>query len=568
VVSGASKAEQATPRAADCVDLRSQAFAPDFAFVVKFIVAMIARGAITELVSAIVGLLTRMRDINTELLAKAASHKRKRPPNESMRRLQLELPWIGGRASNDAEKSNLTDPSCATDERSNSLQNIDSESKNAKPEKKKRGAKNPRPHGRPTLPEHLPRIPDVVPAQSRCCPKCGDNLTFIKHKSAKKLDIIPMQFVVVEVLREVLGCQHCHEHIEVAPKPDEVVDRGVLGNTLLVEAMVEHFNEAVPWNRMEEKARQRGVPLSANTLAASVGKAIDLFDPIVRHIREMTFGSPYIGLDATRMPVIDGNHPLGIRSGALWLIEGDHKYASFVYAPSGHAEHVEKLLANRTLKSVMCDGSATNNCVERAGGTRGGCNAHARRGLVDALRTNDRRALQGLDYFASVFHCDAESARLGETLEQRFERRQRDAKPVMEKLHAWVQQMRAEVEPKSILGKALGYIERQWRRLTQFLRDPKMELTNNEVERDLRRWVLDRKTWYFVGNEKYAQRTADALTLITTCRKFGIDPRCYLSATLEKILQGEKRLEALLPEAFQMPPAAQGYKIDMATNVA
>ncbi len=50
--------------------------------------------------------------------------------------------------------------------------------------------------------------------------------------------------------------------------------------------------------------------------------------------------------------------------------------------------------------------------------------------------------------------------------------------------------------------------------------------------------------------------------------KFGIDPRCYLSATLEKILRGEKRLEALLPEAFQPLSPAQSYKADMVTNVA
>jgi len=137
VVSGASKAEQATPRAANCVDLRSQAFAPNFAFICKFIVSVIARGAIAELVSVIVDLLTRMRDINTELLATAAGYRRKRPPDESMRRLQLELPWINGRASNDAENANPTDPSCATDERSNSPQNTDSESKNAKPKKKR-----------------------------------------------------------------------------------------------------------------------------------------------------------------------------------------------------------------------------------------------------------------------------------------------------------------------------------------------------------------------------------------------------------------------------------------------
>jgi transposase len=77
-----------------------------------------------------------------------------------------------------------------------------------------------------------------------------------------------------------------------------------------------------------------------------------------------------------------------------------------------------------------------------------------------------------------------------------------------------------------------------------------MELTNNEVERGLRTWVLDRKTWLFVGHELSARRAADALTLLRTCRTMGINPRAYLRDTLSKILAGEKNLTALLPETY------------------
>ena len=83
-----------------------------------------------------------------------------------------------------------------------------------------------------------------------------------------------------------------------------------------------------------------------------------------------------------------------------------------------------------------------------------------------------------------------------------------------------------------------------------FLHDPRMELTNNEVESDLRTWVVDRKVWLFVGHEESARRAADALTLITTCKKMGINPRAYLRDTLAKILAGEKSLAALLPETY------------------
>jgi transposase len=211
---------------------------------------------------------------------------------------------------------------------------------------------------------------------------------------------------------------------------------------------------------------------------------------------------------------------------------------------------------------VMCDGSPTNNCVEQdAGGRRGGCNAHGRRGLVEALRRGDARAVEGLELYGTIFHVDAESKRLGESLEQRFERRRRDSAPRVDELRAWIDLRRGDVEPKSPLGQALGYLHRQWPRLTAFLFDPLMELTNNEVESGLRTWVLDRKTWFFVGHERSARRAADALTILTTCKKMAINPRAYLRDTLAKILAGEKSLAALLPEAYAAPHAERAPSV-------
>ncbi len=523
----------------------TSALTPDLEAVKRFIVDMLAKGAIAALVTAIIALLVRMRDLNMELMRKLASSARKRPPNEALRRLQMELPFLCAPAANDAKPR----PPPATDK---------------KP--KRRGAKKPTPHGRPELPAHLPRVPHVllVPASERQCPHCNVEVARICIKTtAEKLDVRPSEFIASQTQVETCACPKCHRYVVTAPTPDEVVDRGILGNELLVHALVDHYQDAVPWERMERNARAEDVPLSANTLASSVGKLIDLFDPVVRHIREACLSSSFTALDATRMPVLDPGHPLGIKSGALWLIEGDHRYACFLYAPSAHAEHLKRFFEGRTLGSVMCDGSPTNNCVEKdAGGHRGGCNAHGRRGLVEAVRRGDARAVPGLELYARIFYVDAESKRLGENLEQRFERRLRRSAPIVAELRDWIDQRLRDVEPKSILGQAVGYLDRQWSRLTAFLRDPLMELTNNEVESGLRAWVLDRKTWLFVGHERSARRAADALTLITTCKKIGIHPRAYLRDTLAKILAGEKNLAALLPETYlaarteRAPPVA------------
>jgi transposase len=517
----------------------TDAAAPDLDVVRRFMTDMIAKGAVAAVIAAVIALLSRMRELNTELMARLASKSRKRPPSETWRRLQLELPLLLQPAANDA-------PPLAT--------------LPVRPAKKKRGPKTPHAHGRAKLPAHLPRIPEIqlLPRKLCVCPDCGVETERLDFKTTEILDLEPARFVVREIKRETRACQSCRAYVRTAPKTDEVVDRGILGNELLVQSLVDHYDDAVPWERMERNARQQGVPLSANTLASSVGRVVDLFAPVIEHITERCLAASFTALDATSMPVLDTEHALGIRTGALWLIEGDHRYSLFVYASTGEAKHIDALLAGRTLASVMCDGSATNNCVERAGGNRGGCNSHGRRGLAEALRLGDARAIEGLELYGRIFHVDAESKRLGETIEQRFARRQRESAPLVESLREWVELKRGEVEPKVPLGRALGYLHRQWQRLTAFMRDPLMDMTNNEVERGLRRWILARKTWLFVGHELSARRAADSLTLLTTCRKMGIEPRRYLRDTLAKILAGEKSLASLLPENYVASPIPAG----------
>ena len=176
---------------------------PDLAVVRAFILEMIAKGAIAALVTAILALLVRMRDLNTELMRKLASKSKKRPPSETMRRLQRELPLLWAPPANDVGPVL------------------------PKKEKKKRGPKTRAPHGRPVLPSHLPRVPNVilVPANQRTCPHCHVELKRVRLKvTAEKLEVQPSRFIVSQTQVETCSCPKCHEHIISAPTPDEVVD--------------------------------------------------------------------------------------------------------------------------------------------------------------------------------------------------------------------------------------------------------------------------------------------------------------------------------------------------------
>jgi transposase len=506
-------------------------YAPDLGHVERFIRQKFAEGALAVLLATVMALLARMRDLNAELLKQIALGRRIRPPSERMCRLQMELPlWAEKDAANDGEP--------ATEKK--------------KP--KKRGPKTKHRHGRAKLPEHLERKTEqhFVDDVQRVCACCKSQTSHVKFVAGgERLDIEPARFIVRVDHMEMRACQHCHDYIVTAPRPDTIVERGALGDDLIVESTVDHYEDGVPWERMQRRAREQGVPLSANTLAAASGCAIDLLDPIVRHIFDKALQSKYFGFDATGVRVLDVSHPLGIRNGVMWLLQGDHVYSCFKYADSGHAHHLKALLKGATFATAMCDGAATNNCVERHGATRGGCNSHARRKLVEALRVGDARAMEGLELFARIFHVDAEAKRAGETIEQRFARRQRDSVLIIAELETWMKARRRDVEPKSALGRAVRYMDKQWARLTAFLHDPRMELSNNEVERDLRTWVLSRKVWLFCGHDESAQRAAAALTIITTCRKMGIDPRHYMRDTLRRLLAGEKDINVLLPENYK-----------------
>lgn len=529
---------------------------PDLEAVRAFIVEMVTKGALLTLIEAILGLLARMRDLNTELVRQLSQSRRARPPSERGCALQGELPFAKISAANDDGP-----PAKSGEEKEKRKKK-----RGPAPEKKHR-------HGRGTFPAWMERIVDrqLVPEGERICPDCGVEGKTLCFKHCEKLTVRPVQFVVERVERETISCPECREWVHTAPRGDEVLDRGKIGNELLVQAFVDHFDHAIPWNRMATIAREQGVPLAANTLARSVARLIDLFDPIVTHITARVLSSQYVSLDATSFRVLDDEHPRGIRTGALWSIAGDHRYALFFAAPTGHADPLKQRLKGYRLALAMCDGLATNNVIEAedgCGAIRGGCWAHARRKLVAALRGGDERAIEAIEIIGAIFHVDAESGRAGECIEERLARRRRDSAPLMERLLAWCEARHADVEPKCLLGTAIKYLRNQWVRLSRFLEYAAMELTNNETERDLRRHVLNRKTWFFVGHDENARRNADALTLLTTCHKMGIDPRAYLRDALRRMLAGEKDLTVMLPESYAARVAATAAAALAATHTA
>ena len=94
-------------------------------------------------------------------------------------------------------------------------------------------------------------------------------------------------------------------------------------------------------------------------------------------------------------------------------------------------------------------------------------------------------------------HCNG-LFRLGKkrtrpTPEERLEKRKEEAEPLVSAYFAWFQELEPSILPKSLLGKAFTYAKNQEVNLRNYLKDGRLELSNNRSERAIKPFVIGRK---------------------------------------------------------------------------
>ena len=122
-------------------------------------------------------------------------------------------------------------------------------------------------------------------------------------------------------------------------------------------------------------------------------------------------------------------------------------------------------------------------------------------------------------------------------------------KPVLDALLAWANTRAAA--PKSALGRAFTYLKDQWPYLLHYLQDGRLELSNNQAERSIKPFVIDRKNFLFANTPRGATSSAVIFSLIQTAIENGLDPYRYLSwlmsAAAEMDLSQPENVQLLLP---------------------
>ena len=113
----------------------------------------------------------------------------------------------------------------------------------------------------------------------------------------------------------------------------------------------------------------------------------------------------------------------------------------------------------------------------------------------------------------------------------------------------WFVMQRAKLPGSAPTAEAIGYALNHWDGLVQFLDDGRIEIDSNCVERSMRPVALSRKNSLFAGSDEGAENWAAGASLIETCKLNAVNPQCYLTDLLTRLVGGwpQARIDELMP---------------------
>lgn len=405
----------------------------------------------------------------------------------------------------------------------------------------------------------LPRVEVIhdLDDGDKVCTEHGCDLAPMGEEVSEQLEFIPAQVRVIKNIRKKYTCPACEGHVVTAKLPPQLIPKSMATPSLLAFIAVSKYADALPLYRQCTIFERIGFEADRTTLANWMMTCGERVQPLINLLSDRLRESPYLHVDETTVQVLKepGRDPQS--KSWMWVSAAGPPGARIVlfHYDASRGQGVARDLLAGYQGAVMVDGyEAYDAACQENGILRLGCWAHARRRFVEAQRLQPKGKTGKADQaLALINRLYAIERRLkGAGAEQRYEARQQEAKPVLEKLHAWLEKTLPRTPPKTALGKALNYLHGQWPRLVRYVDDGRWPIDNNPAENAIRPFTIGRKNWLFSNSVRGATAGANLYSLIETAKAHGIEPMLYLESVFQRLPAAAtvEDFEALLPEHF------------------
>lgn len=417
-------------------------------------------------------------------------------------------------------------------------------------------AEHKRKKKRVSIPKELPRV-DVIhdlPDSQKTCPNDGTPLKHIGVESHEQLDIIPASVRVLHHKRLKYACPCCEKYIVTASKPAQPIEKSIASPGLLAHIAIQKYADALPLYRQGEIFKRIGVELDTTTLANWMVRCGALLQPLINLLHEKILEQPVLHADETRVQVLNEQDKTPQSNSYMWVLRSTQSCCAAVlyrYEPTRSGKAAAALLHDFH-GALMVDGYSGYNAVcEQQSITRLGCWAHARRKFIEAQKIQKAgktgKADQAIAFIQQLYGI--EKALKDKMPEEKYQLRQTQSLPILQKIKPWLDKSVSHVPPQSLVGKALHYLHEQWPKLIRYVESGDYPIDNNLAENVIRPFVIGRKNWLFSTSPKGAVASANLYSVIETAKVNGLEPHNYLRKIFTELPQVTtlEQIEALLP---------------------
>lgn len=422
----------------------------------------------------------------------------------------------------------------------------------AQPAKKKR-----KPHGKRgrkslwTDPNRVKEVRTRIEPTETHCPNCAHPLAELGVDETVQVERIPSVLERRITERVKRTCQHCkNTKVYQVPAPERTLDNVRIGDHLLASIVTDHLEYHLPLHRIERMLAAEGLHIHRATLGRYVHAVGSLLQPIVKHVEEQLCKSPWIGMDATWLPM---QQKRACRRAAVWVAHGQDDQVVFRYTETAKKQDAIAPWKNYT-GVVMCDAADVFDPLFLpqlpVHATRCNCNAHSRRKFVQALSNDRTRAQTALDYYQQLYAIEDELKR--STVQHRQQQRSERSTVILHQMHGWLQSQANRVAPRSPVDKAIQYAINHWPALTRYTEYGFVPIDNNGSEREIRHFVVGRKNWGFRARAEHAASMCVIYSLLAMCRRRHLEPRGYIAWALQRLSDPHFNVQDLTPQAYQL----------------
>jgi transposase len=397
--------------------------------------------------------------------------------------------------------------------------------------------------GRKPLPQSLTRIRiehDLTDAEKTC--ECGCQKTCIGEDTSEQLDIIPAVIQVLVHARKKYACKQCEDGVQIAALPEQPIPKSNASPGLLAHIAVAKYQDALPLYRLETIFKRLNIHLPRNTQANWMIKGTQLLQPIYNLLNDQLLSSGYIHMDETTVQVLNEPGKTAESKSYMWVRrtgDVDHPIVLFDYHPHRSGDVVTLLLGDYQGYLQTDDYGSYLKIGASVGVTHLGCMAHARRKFIDAQKVMPSKkgkvskADVAVEMIAVLYRIEARIK--DKTATERYSVRQQKSIPQLNKIRAWLDKALENTLPKGKVGVAIAYMHKNWKKLTAYTQDGRLNIDNNPVENAIRPFAIGRKNWMFSDSQSGAKASAMYYSIIETAKACGLEPFMYLRALFTQL---------------------------------